>query len=244
MSAPALSMVPQLGFPALSDFTARLGSVLPRWARSPKPEPRAELRIDVVIAPETIEQDLAALHQRLHRPGDPVSQCATLPLNLPGLRVHHRVADGEDYIYVEDVLGRRLAGYTVFKRLVELDRRTDRHFRAPHSRYAAAYQRRGIATAVYEWGLARGDCFVSGARQSVGAHALWQALGRRHPLGFAEIRSKRLHDLASPPDEALMTALSTRMILLGSGWSAARLRALGLLHDAVGAEGERLLRRA
>src|SRR5690606_34100269 len=98
---------------------------------------------------------------------------------LPCLVFHHREADGEHYIYVEDVDRGCLAGYTVFNRLIEVNRRLDRFVRAPHSKYAGGYQRRGIATAVYEWALGQGFCLISGARQSQGAHALWRSLAKR-----------------------------------------------------------------
>lgn len=190
---------------------------------------RAELRIDVRHPPATIETELDALHRRLHAPGDALSGCALLPIASPGLAFRHREADGEHYVYVEDLAHGRLAGYTVFNRLIEVDRRTDRHVRAPHSKYAAAYQGRGIATAVYEWGLGSGFCLISGARQSEGAYALWRALGRRHCLGFVAIRDKRMHYLGAEVEPAVREDLHTRMILLGKGWSLRRLRAAGLL---------------
>ena len=143
--------------------------------------------------------------------------------------MRYREADGEWYVYVEDLQRRRLAGYTVFNRLIEVDRRTDPHVRAPHSRYAPAYQRRGIATAVYEWGLQQGFCLVSGARQSAGAHALWLALGRRFRLGYVALRKRRMHYLGAEPAAALRDDLNTRLLLLGPGWSLDRLQALGLL---------------
>ena len=98
--------------------------------------------------------------------------------------MRYREADGEWYVYVEDLQRRRLAGYTVFNRLVELDRRADRHLRAPHSRYDTPYQRRGLASAVYRWALQEGWCLVSGARQSPGAHALWHQLCPAARLGL------------------------------------------------------------
>ena len=190
---------------------------------------RAELRIDVRHPPATIETELDALHRRLHAPGDALSGCALLPIASPGLAFRHREADGEHYVYVEDLAHGRLAGYTVFNRLIEVDRRTDPHVRAPHSRYAPDYQRRGIATAVYEWGLEQGFCLLSGARQSAGAHALWLALGRRFQLGYVALRARRMHYLGAQPPSALRDELSTRLLLIGPGWSVERLQALGLL---------------
>ncbi len=100
------------------------------------PPPRLELRIDVNQPPQSIEAELEALHGRLHTPGDALHQCTRLPSPFPDLVLHHREADGEHYLYVEDPARARLAGYTVFNRLIEVDRRTDRHVRAPHSKYA------------------------------------------------------------------------------------------------------------
>ena len=126
--------------------------------------------------------------------------------------------------------------------------------RAPHSKYAPDYQGRGIATALYELALAGragvhgpdggAFCLVSGARQSVGAHGLWQALGRRHPLRYVALRHKRMHDLGDAPAPAVREHLDTRMIMLGRGWSLARLRALGLLHMEAEAANGALRRRA
>ena len=208
------------------------------------PPPRLELRIDVNQPPQSIEAELEALHGRLHTPGDALHQCTRLPSPFPDLVLHHREADGEHYLYVEDPARARLAGYTVFNRLIEVDRRTDRHVRSPHSKYAPAYQGRGIASAVYAWALGRGLCLVSGARQSAGAHALWHALARRHPLRWVALRAKRMHDLGASVPSAQAAELDTRMILLGHGWSAARLRSLGLLHPAAEAANEKMRRRA
>lgn len=191
--------------------------------------PRMELRIDVQRPDETIESELDTLHRRLHTAADPLGACTTVPSQSPGLVWRHREADGEHYVYVEDTVRCCLAGYTVFNRLIEVDRRTDPHVRAPHSRYAPAYQRRGIATAVYEWGLQQGFCLVSGARQSAGAHALWLALGRRFRLGYVALRKRRMHYLGAEPAAALRDDLNTRLLLLGPGWSLDRLQALGLL---------------
>lgn len=194
--------------------------VVPAWAL----RPRMELRIDVRPDPEDIEAELEALFRRLSTPGDALHGLSSLSIPLRGFVFRHREADGEHYVYVEDVARRRLAGYTVFNRLIEVDRRTDRHVRAPHSKYAPAYQRRGIAGAVYRWGLASGWCLVSGARQSPGAHALWRSLGRRHPCGYVALRDRKLRFLGQEISEALRDDLHTRMILLGAGWTFETLR--------------------
>ena len=165
----------------------------------------AELRIDVDPPDATIEQELSALHQRLHSPGDALHGLPSTP--LPG----HP--------------GRGVEGTTVFNRLVELNRRADRHLRAPHSRYAPAYQRRGLATAVYRWALDGGQCLVSGARQSAGAHALWQRLGRDYPQGYVCLQHKTPCYLGRQVDARVQEALATRRLLLGRGWTLARLAA-------------------
>lgn len=210
---PALAL-PSL--PRLSDLFA----CLPPWMA---------LRIDVQRPDESIESELDTLYRRLHTAADPLAACTARPGPRPGLVWRHREADGEHYVYVEDTARGCLAGYTVFNRLIEVDRRTDPHVRAPHSRYAPAYQRRGIATAVYEWGLGQGLCLVSGARQSAGAHALWLALGRRFQLGYVALRQRRMHYLGAEPAPALRDDLNTRLILLGGDWSLERLQARGLL---------------
>ena len=211
MPALALPSLPRLG---------DLFACLPPWMA---------LRIDVQRPDESIESELDTLYRRLHTAADPLAACTARPGPRPGLVWRHREADGEHYVYVEDTARGCLAGYTVFNRLIEVDRRTDPHVRAPHSRYAPAYQRRGIATAVYEWGLGQGLCHVSGARQSAGAHALWLALGRRFQLGYVALRQRRMHYLGAEPAPALRDDLNTRLILLGGDWSLERLQARGLL---------------
>ena len=236
----ALALAPRAALtfpqaPPLRRLRATLSAPLQRLA----PAPRMELRIDVSPSDQGIAAELDALRHRLHTPGDPFRHCTRLPVLLPGLVFHHREADGEHFVYVEDPSRSALAGYTVFNRLIEVDRHTDRHVRSPHSRYAAAYRGRGIASAVYRWGLGEGFCLVSGARQSVGAHALWHALGRRHPLGWVALRARRMLDLGSAIGTAQQGELDTRMILLGHGWSWTRLRALGLLHPTAEASDDK-----
>lgn len=182
--------------------------------------PRAlELRIDVDLAPAEIERELDALHGRIARPGDLLHAMPALPAGAPGLRLRYREADGEYYVYVEDVMQRRLAGYTVFNRLIEVGRRADPWVRAPHSKFAPAYQRRGLARALYRWALEGGLCLLSGARQSAGAHALWQALAPDYAMGYVDLRSKTLTWLGEAVDAATREALHTRMLLLGRGWT-------------------------
>lgn len=182
---------------------------LVRWAAA-----WAVLRIDVDTRPAGIDEELQQVYGRLTC-GTLHCACTPLASQLPGLKLWHRQADGEHYVYVEDVPARRLAGYTVFNRLVEVNRAVDPHVRSPHSKYAPAYQRRGIATAVYAWALDSGLCLVSGARQSAGAHALWRALGRRYGLGYVQLQARRLRYLGPQVAPAQADRLDTRLMLWG-----------------------------
>lgn len=180
------------------------------------------MRIDV-DRDERIETELDALYERgVTRKGQD-----GLPVpGLPHLRLHRRIADGEWYVYVEDVGRARLAGCTVFNRVVEIDRRLDPHVRSPHSRFRRAYQRLGLATRIYAEVLEGGTCLLSGARQSPAAHALWQALGRRHPLWYVNVRERRLALLGTGVAPAVFQDLHTRLLLCGAGWDAEHLAGL------------------
>ncbi|WP_201262367.1 hypothetical protein [Azospira sp. I13] len=191
-----------------------------------------ELRVDVDLRPQTLEAELESLYRQLQIPGGKLHGLPAMPTDFPGLVLRLREADGELYVYVEDRLRRRLAGYTVFNRLVEVGKAHDPLVRAPHSRYGAEYQRQGIASAVYEWALAAGWCLVSGARQSVGAHALWRSLARRHVLGYVSVRGKRLAWLGSEVAPRAQDDLQTRMVLLGRGWDLARFIAVAPPREA------------
>ena len=177
------------------------------------------LRIDVDPRHIDLERELDEQLRRLQERAGASRWIDTLERQWPGLRFHYREADGEQYVYVEDLATRQLAGYTVFNRLVERDRCADRHLRAPHSKYREQYQRKGIATAVYRWWLDAGRCLITGARQSVGAHALWQRLAGNYCRLYVELYARVLRQLCTAPDDATREALSTRMILLGAGWT-------------------------
>ncbi|MCP1175444.1 N-acetyltransferase [Ralstonia chuxiongensis] len=183
------------------------------------------LRIDVEHGSDDIERELDTLYERMHTPGTPLHGMTFDDGTLPGFRLHTREADGEIYVYVEDVAARRFAGVTVFNRLIELDKRADRILRAPHSKYAAGYQRRGLASAVYRHALDGGMCLMSGARQSAGAHALWQSLAAQYASGYVEVCDKRLRYLGDAIDGDVRDALHTRRVLLGAGWTMAALAA-------------------
>lgn len=194
-----------------------------RWANKARPRlrlgrARLALRVDVQLGAAAIDDELTSLQARLDRSGLLENGTTIIQAGLADLSVHHRQADGEHYLYVRDLARGCLAGYTVFNRLIEVNRRLDRFVRAPHSKYAVAYQRRGIATAVYKWALAQGFCLISGARQSEGANALWRALALRYHLEYIELRDKRIDLLGATVDDATRDSLHTRMLLLGQGW--------------------------
>lgn len=183
----------------------------------------AELRIDVERPAQDLERELDELQRRIGRPGDVLHGLPAPGIRLPGFVFRHREVDGEHYVYVEDAVAGRLAGYTVFNRVPEAGRGAGPFLRAPHSKYRAAYQRRGIATAVYRWWLDGGRCLISGARQSAGAHALWRSLAAHYGLLYVDVRDKTLCCLGREVDARLREDLHTRMILLGRDWDPARL---------------------
>jgi len=209
--------------------TFRLEKEIPLYALSlPFPfrieqQPKA-LRIDVELPQEDVQSELSRIYERLHCRKSPLFDLPVVRIaDIPGLIFRYRVADGEHYVYVEDLAEKRLAGYTVFNRLIELDRRADRHLRAPHSRYAPAYQRRGITTAIYSWWFRTHCSLISGARQSPGANALWLALARRREMFFVELRNKELTCLGRSVDLCVQEDLHTRMVMLADGWDLKRL---------------------
>ena len=180
------------------------------------------MRIDVALDHRDLEAELASLHARMGKPGDALHRLPAIATTLPDLAFRYREADGEFYVYVEDGERNVLAGCTVFNRVFEVDRRAAPYVRSPHSRYAAAYRRRGVAGAVYRWALDAGMCLVSGPRQSPGAYALWMSLARSHALAFVETRDKRLRILGERVDARAFEAFDTRMLLLGAGWTLQR----------------------
>ena len=177
-----------------------------------------ELRIDVDQSGRDIKREFDALHDRIrtsHRTRDAMR---VLPLQLHGLVFRMREADGETFVYAIDPLSNRIVAYTVFNRLVEVDRRTDRHLRAPHTKVVDGYRRMGIASAIYRWWLDSGRSLITGARQSAGAHGLWMALSRDYELAAVRIDArKRLQRLPMPPPADFFSALDTRFVLVGRG---------------------------
>lgn len=177
-----------------------------------------ELRIDVDLSGRDIQREFDALHERIrtnHRTRDAMR---ALPLHLHGLELRVREADGEFFVYAIDPLRHRIVAYTVFNRLVEVSRHTDRHLRAPHTKVVDGYRRRGIASAIYRWWLDSGRSLITGARQSAGAHGLWMALARDYELAAVRIDAhKRVQRLPLPPPPGFFNALDTRLVLAGRG---------------------------
>lgn len=178
-----------------------------------------ELRIDVDPGSWKLDNELDSLYSRITRPGDRLHDMPEVKTEIPGLVLRYREADGEFYVYLVDQARGRLAGYTVFNRLVEVGRRADPYLRAPHSKYDQPYQRRGLAAAVYQWALEAGQCLITGARQSGAARALWQSLARHYESGYVDVRRKTLTHLGPQVAETVLHDLHTRMVLLGRGWT-------------------------
>ncbi|MBN3818329.1 histone acetyltransferase [Paraburkholderia sp. Se-20369] len=189
------------------------------------------MRIDVQHCQHTIDDELDTLHARLHQPGHRLYGLPAVTLGASGLIVRHREADGEYFLYVEDPAARQLAGCTVFNRLPELPRRADRTLRAPHSKFRMAYQRRGLATALYRWGLDAGLCLISGARQSHGAARLWTMLAGDYRHGFVDVDGRALRYLGERVSDDVHGALHTRRLLLGSGWTVEDFAAVAGMTD-------------
>jgi hypothetical protein len=180
------------------------------------------MRIDVALDHRDLDAELAALHARMRRPGDVLYDMPAITTGLPDLVFRYREADGEFYVYVEDAARNGLAGCTVFNRVFEVDRRTGRYVRTPHSRYSEGYRRRGVASAVYGWALHAGMCLVSAPRQSPGAYRLWMALARSHELTFVQTRDKRVRIMGIAVERSAFEDFDTRMMLLGAGWTVQR----------------------
>lgn len=184
------------------------------------------MRIDVDLEHRDLETELGILHARMRRPGDVLHDLPRIAAPFPDLVFRYREADGEFYVYAEDSTHNVLAGCTVFNRVLEVDRLAGRYLRSPHSRYAASYRQRGVASAVYAWALESGLCLVSGPRQSHGAHRLWMSLARVHELAFVRTRNKRLQIMGLQVERSTLEEFDTRMMLMGAGWTLQRLARL------------------
>lgn len=227
----AVPYIPSLSAPTLPrDLLKRWHGLTRRCIEAGIRHAPSELRVDVAQRPEQLQAELEELFERMNSPGDALHGLPTLELRHSGFAFRYRQADGEHYVYVQDLARGRLAGYTVFNRLIELNRRTERHLRAPHSKYARIYQRRGIASTIYSWWLDAGNCLISGARQSDGAHALWRSLGVRYRLICVEVRDKSLRYLGDDIAAYIKQDLQTRLILVGAGCTAAQMESRMGLH--------------
>lgn len=188
------------------------------------------MRIDVHWDPAVVEKELDALEARLRAKGRLDPALATLQeLPLP-LRLWRQEADGEFFVYIEDPSNGVFVGCVIFNRLIEVNRRVDRMLRSPHARLRPHYQRRGLAAQIYRRELQAGYCLLSGARQSPGAHALWQSLARQNENGYVHVADKHLHGLPAQPDPEVMDQRQTRRLLCGRGWSIERLLQLSSGH--------------
>ncbi|KRD49187.1 hypothetical protein ASE52_09985 [Acidovorax sp. Root275] len=205
----ALPLAPRIasGTPSAGGWLGRLGAV---------GHLLTELRIDVDLSGRDIQREFDALYDRIRTNPRTRDAMRPLALPLPGLEFRLREADGEYFVYAIDPLRNRIVAYTVFNRLVEVDRHTDRHLRAPHAKVVDGYRRMGIASAIYRWWLDSGRSLITGARQSAGAHGLWMALARDYELAAARIDThKRVQQLPLPPPPGFFNALDTRLVLVG-----------------------------
>lgn len=182
------------------------------------------MRIDVTLAHRDIDDELRTLYNRMRCPGDVLCGLPVFATACPRFAFRYREANGEFHVYVEDTFQNQLAGCTIFARVPEISRTADRFVRSPHSRYASAYRRMGIGSAVYRWALDAGMCLISGPRQSIGAHSLWLSLAQSHELLFAHVQEKKLECLRQI-DSTLFGQLDFRMVLLGAGWDQSRFAA-------------------
>ena len=180
------------------------------------------MRIDVRLSGDDVESELLRLGEKLRFPEQLQHTLPVLASPLPSLVFHYRECHGEFYVYAQDTANGRIAGYTVFNHVAGVNAQAGRHLRTPHSRYATAYQRRGLATAVYEWALNAGICLLSGPRQSLGAHELWRSLSASYELRYFDVRDKTLRDLGQGVDRSVLEDFHTRMMLAGAGWTADR----------------------
>ena len=180
------------------------------------------MRVDVDLDHRNMEAELAALYGRLRLRGDAMQPVPAFAPRAPELVFHCREIDGEFHVYAEDPARNVLAGCTVFNRVFELDAEVGRFVRSPHSRYAPAYQRKGVASAVYQWALQAGMSLVSGPRQSVGAYRLWEALGRSWELLVVSLEGRTLRAIAEGAERQALEVFDTRMMLVGTGMRPSR----------------------
>jgi len=105
----------------------------------------------------------------------------------------------------------------VLNRLVEVNRRADKHLRSPHAKVAQAYRRLGITSRIYRWWLDSGRNLMSGERQSPHAHQMWMSLARDYALAYVRLQDKQVLAVGDHAPESVVSSLGTRMVLLGRG---------------------------
>lgn len=171
------------------------------------------MRFDVRLRNEDIEQELAAMQERLERGPHPLSGLPPFELSFPGIEFRVRRVGHAQRVYALDAATGRLVGYSVFDILPEGARRYRGSVRSVHSRYAAPYQGRGIASAVYLRVLQQGYALVSGARQSRAAYALRRSLGRRLSFEIVRVGADAIEPLAISENDARFHDLDVRLRL-------------------------------
>jgi hypothetical protein len=175
-----------------------------------------EVRIDVALPEARLGNELAVLERRLPDMIDVLEPMSGIEGLSRGLAVRMREADGERFIYVIDTERDVLAAYVTMNRLVEVNRRADRHLRSPHSKVAEGYRRRGIVSSIYRAWLDSGRSLMSGARQSPAARALWTSLAHGYPSCHVRLDDRRVRLLPEGLPEAVYAQLEVRRVLLGN----------------------------
>ncbi len=176
-----------------------------------------ELRIDVDLPADDLEDELTQLYARWFMSGAPMNDLDGIGASPHGLEFKARQADGELFIYVVDPARRVLAAYIVLSRLVEVNRQADKHLRSPHAKVAQAYRRLGITSTVYRWWLDAGRNLMSGERQSTHAHQMWLSLARDYTRVHVRLQGKQLQTVSAVASGMVLHELGTRMVLLGRG---------------------------
>lgn len=176
-----------------------------------------ELRIDVDLPADDLEDELTQLYERWFTSGASMDDLGDIGVSPHGLVFKARHADGEMFIYVVDPVRRVLAAYIVLSRLVEVNRQADKHVRSPHAKVAQAYRRLGITSMVYRWWLEGGRNLMSGERQSTHAHQMWMSLARDYKLVHVRLQDKQVQAVSPAASMSVLHELGTRMVLLGRG---------------------------
>lgn len=171
------------------------------------------MRFDVHVSNDQIEQELAALQEKMSHGRYALSNLPKLDLRFADLEFRLRKISREQRVYVVDRANGNLVGYSVFDILPEGSRRLHGTVRSVHSRYSAPYQGRGIATALYTKVLADGFVLVSGARQSRAAYALWKSLGRRARFDIVKISPENIEPLKISERDERFQDLDVRLQL-------------------------------